>query len=70
MKMSIYKWYKRFNKAGCIGKGKIPGNRPVIQAKVNNFSVQHPRWRMFEFSPKKSVTANSVYISLFGDLSF
>jgi hypothetical protein len=48
MKMTIYSWYKWLNEAVHIGKGKRPGNRPVIEAKTNEvrgfyFAVQRAR---------------------------
>ena len=38
--MPIYKWYvKLINEVGCIRRGKTPGKRPLIEAKMKFESI-------------------------------
>jgi hypothetical protein len=56
--MSIYKWYKLFDKTGRICKGKSPGRRQVTEAQVDTVRAAFVR------SPRKSTRHAALQLNI------
>jgi hypothetical protein len=41
--VSVYKWYKLFQKSGCVCKGESQGRLPVTEAQVDTFRAAFDR---------------------------